>query len=282
MGVTAMADTWDAEVDRERIAVPVHADRCPDATTSVAVAVARQAGVGLEFVGASDETHQARQEAVVRARCEGAAAVGAPRADWRIVPGDAEDVVSYITWSGASLCCVGTSHHRQPAHLAGCAVPMLVVGPAWRPGRGGVVRHVLAGLSGWRWESLRVATVATSLARRLGTDLTMIQVVEPAWRRVGVPVCAGAHLFWIARELGVPTAMFDTVPARSPEAGLSRFIDAETVVVVGASNNHRRVLGGIAGRLLRHSPAPVVVVPANCESRQPIFASAGHGSPPAR
>jgi nucleotide-binding universal stress UspA family protein len=280
MGVTAIADAWDVGVDRERIAVPVHADRCPGATTSVAVAVARQAGIGLEFVVASDETHQARQEAAVRARCDGAAAAGAARADWQIVPGGADDVVSYITWSGASLCCVGASHHRQPARLAGCAVPMLVVGPAWRPGDGGVVRHVLAGLSGWRWESLRVATVAVSLARRLGTDLTMIEVADMAWRRVDVPACA--HLFWVARELGVPMAMFDTVPARSPEAGLSRFVDADTLVVVGAPNNHRRLLGGVAGRLLRHSPAPVVVVPANCESRGPIFASTDHGSALAR
>jgi nucleotide-binding universal stress UspA family protein len=282
MGRTAIADAWDVDVDRERIAVPVHADRCPDATTSVAVAVARQAGVGVEFVVASDETHQARREAAVRARCDSATAVGAARAEWRIVPGSTDDVVSYITWSGASLCCVGASHHRQPARLAGCAVPLLVVGPAWRPGGGGVVRHVLAGLSGWRWESLRVATVAASLARRLGTDLTMIQVVEPAWRRVEVPAFAGAHLFWIARELNVPSAMFDTVAARSTQAGLNRFVDADTVVVVGAPNNHRRLLGGVAGRLLRHSPAPVVVVPSNCESRQPIFASRAHGSPPAR
>ncbi len=279
MGVTAIADTWDVEVDRERIAVPVHADRCPGATTSVAVTVARQAGVGLEFVGAGDERHQARREAAVRARCDGAAAAGAARADWRIVRGGADDVVSYITWSGASLCCVGASHRRHPARLAGCPVPLLVVGPAWRPG-GGVVRHVLAGLSGWRWESLRVATVAVTLARRLDTDLTMIEVTEMAWRRVEVP--ASAHLFWVARELNVPTAMFDTVAARSPEAGLSRFIDAETIVVVGATNNHRRLLGGVAGRLLRHSPAPVVVVPANCESRQAIFASTAHRSALAR
>jgi nucleotide-binding universal stress UspA family protein len=126
-------------------------------------------------------------------------------------------------------------------------------------------------LSGWRRESLRVVTVAAWLARRLSAELTMIEVVEPAWRRVELPACS--HLFWLARELHVSTAVFDSVTARRPDIGLRRFIDQDTVVVVGAPTHRGRLRPGVAGRLLRHSPAPVVVVPANCEPSRQIPAT---------
>ena len=262
-------------VDAGRIAIPVPADRRPAATTRAAAAIARQAGLGLEFVAAADETHRARCADELRDRCSVAAAAGAPEVGWRVLDGPATCIGEYVTWSGAGLCCLGSPSHRPAATLGPYGIPMLLIGPGWRPGDG-VVRHVLAGLSGWRSESMRVATVAAALARRLSAELTMIEVVDPAWRRVDVPSCA--HLFWVARELHVSRALFDTVPARRADLGLRRFIDQDTVVVVGAPNHHRRLLRGVAGRLLRHSPAPVVVVPASCEPSRQIPAATSHRS----
>jgi hypothetical protein len=262
-------------VDAGRIAIAVPADRRPDATTRAAAAIARQAGLGIEFVAAADETHRGRCVEQLRDRCSVAAAAGAPEVGWRVLDGPATGIGSYVTWSGAELCCLGSPSHRPAATLGPYGIPLLLIGPAWRPADG-VVRHVLAGLSGWRRESMRVATVAASLARRLSAELTMIEVVDPGWRRVEVP--AGGHLSWVARELHVSTALFDTVPARRAHLGLRRFIEPDTVVVVGAPNHHRRLLGGVAGRLLRHSPAPVVVVPTNCEPSPQIPAATTHRS----
>jgi nucleotide-binding universal stress UspA family protein len=266
-------------VDAGRIAIPVPADRRPGATTRAAAAIARQAGLGLEFVATAEEGHRERCVEELRDRCTVAAAAGAPEIGWRLLDGPATGIGEYVTWSGAGLCCLGSPSHRPTAAARPYGIPVLLIGPAWRPG-GGVVRHVLAGLSGWRTESLRVASVAAALARRLSAELTMIEVVEPAWRRVEVPACT--HLFWLARELHVSTAVFDSVTARRPDIGLRRFIDPDTVVVVGAPTHSRRLRAGVAGRLLRHSPAPVVVVPANCEPSRQIPAARTHRSALAR
>jgi hypothetical protein len=243
-------------VDPDRIAVPVPADRRPAATTLAAALIARQAGLGLEFVATGGGRHAAE----LRSRCDVAAAAGVPWAGWQLLDGSAADIGSYVTWSGARWCCVGTQRRRHGPALGGAAVgiPVLFIGPSWRPGDG-VVRRVVVGLAGWPRIDGPTTSAAAALAARLGAELTMIEVIDPNWRPVDVPACA--HLLWVARELNPSPASFDTIAAPRPDDGLGRFLDAATVAVVGAPTHHRHLLGGVAGRLVRRAPGPVLVVP---------------------
>ena len=225
-----------------------------------AVAFARQGGFGIEFVGAGGGRGI---EAAVRERCDAAAAIGAPRASWKVVDGGPAAIGPYITWSGASVCCVGTSAHRHAsssAALGTCAVPLLVVGPSCRPSDGDGYRRVVVGLDSGSGQSEHVAAAAADLADRLAAELTLIEVVAPGRSELDVP--ASAHLYWVASGLEHPPRLFDTVAARRAAPGLARFLDAGTVVVVGAPGHHRWVLGGVAGRLVQRAPCPVLVVPA--------------------
>jgi hypothetical protein len=251
------AGSWDGAGDRARIAVPVDDDRRPDATTTIAVTLARQSGLGIEFVAAaSDDVHRSRREAELGARCAAAVAAGAARVDSRVVAGGREEVASYLTWSGARLCCVALSGHRhQPSvdHTVG-AVPLLVVGTGWRPSTE-PMRRVLVGLGGG-WPSLEeLAFAASSLAALLDVELAMIEVAEPDRPALDVPV--SAHLRWVSDDLPRPVGWFDTVVARRTDLGLARYLDPWTVVVVGDASRQP----GLAGRLLRKAPCPVVIVP---------------------
>ncbi len=168
----------------------------------------------------------------------------------------------YVTWSGASVCCVGTDAHRHASSAAtagACALPLLVVGPNWRPSDDGY-RHLVVGLDSESGQSEHVAATASALAERLAADVTLIQVIAPSGRTV-IDVPPSAHLYWVAHGLEHPPRLFDTVAARRAAPGLTRFLDPGTVVVVGAPGHHRWVLGGVAGRLVRRAPCPVLVVP---------------------
>ena len=190
-----------------------------------------------------------------------AVASGAPRSTWTVLDGGPGAIGPYVTWSGASICCLGTSAHRHASSAAtagACAVPLLVVGPAWRPSDEGY-RHLVVGLDSASGQSEHVAATASALAERLDADVTLIEVIAPGRTAVDVP--PSAHLFWVAHGLEHPPRLFDTVAARRAAPGLTRFLDPGTVVVVGAPGHHRWVLGGVAGRLVRRAPCPVLVVP---------------------
>jgi hypothetical protein len=247
--------SWEVDGDRARIAVPVDDDRRPDAATTVAVALSRQSGLGIEFV-AADDGHRPEREAELLARCDAAIAAGAPSVGWRAVAGGREDVASYLTWSGARLCCVGIGghrHHPPVDHTIG-AVPLLAVGAGWRLSTE-PMRRVLVGLGGgWpRLEELAVA--GSSLAALLDVELAMIEVAEPDRPALDVPV--SAHLRWVSDDLPRPVGWFDTIVARRADIGLARYLDPWTVMVVGDVSRQP----GLAGRLLRKAPCPVVVVP---------------------
>lgn len=258
-----------------RITIPVPADRTPATTITRAVAIARQGGFGIEFVGAGDGRGI---EAAVRERSDAAAAIGAPHASWTVVDGGPAAIGTYVTWSGASVCCLGTSAHRHAASSAAlgtCAVPLLVVGPSCRPCDGDGYRRVLVGLDSGSGQSEHVAAAAAELADRLAAELTLIEVVAPGRSELDVP--ASAHLYWVASSLEHPPRLFDTVAARRAAPGLARFLDADTVVVVGAPGHHRWVLGGVAGRLVQRAPCPVLVVPA-ARPRRTCCTGEGHRS----
>ena len=256
VGDTGPRGASDVVGDRARLAVPVDDDRRPEATTAIAVALSQQMGLAIEFVAGADEAHQDQREVELAARCDAAAAAGASRVEARVVVGGREEVASYLTWSGAVLCCIGLAghrHHPSVDHAIG-AVPLLAVGAGWRPSTE-PMRRVLVGLGGgWpRLEELAVA--ASSLAALLDVELAMIEVAEPDRPTLDVPV--SAHLRWVSDDLPRPVGWFDTVVARRTDLGLARYLDPWTVVVVGDASRQP----GLAGRLLRKAPCPVVIVP---------------------
>jgi hypothetical protein len=254
VGDTGPGGAWEADGDRARLAVPVDADRRPETTTIIAVTLAGQTGLGIEFVAAADDGHRMRREAELEARGAAAVAAGAARVGWRVVAGGRDEVASYVTWSGARLCCVaGDRHHPAVDHTVG-AVPLLVVGTGWRPSTE-PMRRVLVGLGGG-WPSLEeLAVAASSLAALLDVELAMIEVAEPDRPALDVPV--SAHLRWVSDDLPRPVGWFDTVVARRTDLGLARYLDPWTVVVVGDTSRQP----GLAARLLRKAPCPVVIVP---------------------
>ena len=142
---------------------------------------------------------------------------GRARVAARVVVGGREEVASYLTWSGAVLCCIGLAghrHHPSVDHAIG-AVPLLAVGTGWRPSTE-PMRRVLVGLGGgWpRLEELAVA--ASSLAALLDVELAMIEVAEPDRPALDVPV--SAHLRWVSDDLPRPVGWFDTVVARRTDS----------------------------------------------------------------
>jgi hypothetical protein len=256
VGEAGPVGSSDVGGDRARLAVPVDDDRRPEASTTIAVALSHQSGLAIEFVAAAADAERARRDAELEARCAAARAAGATRVSWRVVAGGRGDVASYLTWSGARLCCIGLAghrHHPSVDHAVG-AVPLLVVGTGWRPSTE-PMRRVLVGLGGG-WPSLEeLAIAASSLAALLDVELAMIEVAEPDRPALDVPV--SAHLRWVSDDLPRPVGWFDTVVARRTDLGLARYLDPWTVLVVGDSSRQP----GLAGRLLRKAPCPVVIVP---------------------
>ncbi len=248
--------SWGDDADRARLAVPVDDDRRPEASTAIAVTLSRQTGLGIEFVAGAGDADHGQREAELSARCAAASAAGAARVAGRVVAGGRADVASYVTWSGARLCCIGlTGHRHQPQveHTIG-AVPLLAVGTGWRPSTE-PMRRVLVGLGGGSPRLEELAVAASSLAALLDVELAMIEVAEPDRPALDVPV--SAHLRWVSDDLPRPVGWFDTIVARRTDVGLARYLDPWTVMVVGDSSRQP----GLAGRLLRKAPCPVVIVP---------------------
>jgi nucleotide-binding universal stress UspA family protein len=234
---------------RERIAIPVVRDHRPKATTRCAVRLARRTGADIEYVATASPGMRDRVVDGLRRRCDEATSSGAPHASWHVL--DTEDLDSYLSWSGAWCQCIGAS--TRPS-----AIPVLVVGRHCRP-EAGDFATVVAGVNSAPGRAEHVAAVAAALADRIGAPLVLIEVVGPISNSVDVP--PSAHVSHVAAGLPPPRRLFDTLQAARPADGLLRVLDPSTLVVVGAGN------GGVASRLVRRAPCPVLVVPVAYRSR---------------
>jgi hypothetical protein len=231
----------------ERIAIPVVRDRRPKATTRCAVRLARRSGADIEYVASATPALRDRVVAALRRRCDEATSSGAPHASWRLV--DSDDLDSYLSWSGAWCQCLATSVRPSRA-----AIPVLVVGHRCQL-TAGDFSTVVAGIGSSAGRAEAVAAVAASLADRIGAELALIEVVGPFPAGIDVPL--SAHVSRVAAGLSPPRRLFDTVQAGRPADGLLRRLNPSTIVVVGAGRSGF----GVAGRLVRRAPCPVLVVP---------------------
>jgi nucleotide-binding universal stress UspA family protein len=134
---------------------------------------------------------------------------------------------------------------------------------------------VLVGLDGSR-TSWRATAWAVGLARRQGSKLVVVHVHKPSASGSLAPGLAGAmstvateiaeelehYLVSRADELGVPLRFISVVG--DPWTELTRAADElrADIVVVGASESAgHRIIGSLAGRLVRAGRWPVSVVP---------------------
>jgi len=153
-------------------------------------------------------------------------------------------------------------------------------GPAWDPGRFELgtdgPRSIVVGVDGSR-TSLRAAAFASGLARRQSSRLVIVYVASPSvWVAVspaplgeaaqGVIDAVAAEVRGAIQdryaELGIPIRFL--VRLGDPLDGIRRTADAvqADMVAVGASEGAgHRLVGSLAGRLVRSGRWPVVVVP---------------------
>lgn len=153
-------------------------------------------------------------------------------------------------------------------------------GPAWVPGQFELgtdgPRSILVGIDGSR-TSLRASAFAAGLARRQSSRLVLVYVVAtPVWAAIS-PAPAGAAAQQLVddvihevrtliqaryADLDVPVRFL--VRAGDPLDGIRRTADEvkADLIAVGASESAgHRLIGSLAGRLVRAGQWPVVVVP---------------------
>jgi nucleotide-binding universal stress UspA family protein len=153
-------------------------------------------------------------------------------------------------------------------------------GPVWPPGRFELgtdgPRSILAGVDGSR-TSLRAVAFAAGLARRQSSRLVVVYVAsQPVWAAMS-PVPAGAAAQEVVNaivgevrgliqeryaELGVPVRFL--VRTGDPLDGIRRTateVQADMVAVGASEGAGHRLIGSLAGRLVRGGQWPVVVVP---------------------
>ncbi|SNQ50185.1 Universal stress protein UspA-like protein [Frankia canadensis] len=160
---------------------------------------------------------------------------------------------------------------------------MLVVedyGPRWEPGMFELgtdgPRSIVAGVDGSR-TSMRAAAFAAGLARRQSSRLVIVYVASPSvWAAVS-PAPLGEAAAQIVdavadevrtliqeryTELGIPVRFL--IRTGDPLDGIRRTaaeVQADMVAVGASESAGHRLVGSLAGRLVRSGKWPVVVVP---------------------
>ncbi|MCL9796537.1 universal stress protein [Frankia sp. AgKG'84/4] len=153
-------------------------------------------------------------------------------------------------------------------------------GPEWAPGRFELgtdgARAILVGVDGSR-TSLRAAAFAAGLARRQSSWLVLVYVAAtPVWAAMSPAPTGNAVQLIIDGvvddvrgliqdrqvELGVPIRFL--VRAGDPFDGIRRTaaeVRADLVAVGASESAGHRLIGSLAGRLVRAGQWPVIVVP---------------------
>lgn len=146
-------------------------------------------------------------------------------------------------------------------------VPVLLVGPAVEatPERFG---RVIAAVDGSDLAET-AAGVAADLAGRLGVDLGLVEVLDPAPRPPDVNETA--YLGRLAAELEPRPEWYDVLHSHDPAAAIADALRGDdTIVVVGTHGRTglgRILLGSVALALVHDARCPVLVVPKGAAER---------------
>lgn len=259
------------------VTVALDPARPAGAALEVAAAFARQAGMAVELVAAPAAGLPTAP--YLTARSHELAALGVPALPWRELPGTsvADAVVDHIAATAPDIVCLA-GHGRGPVVEAvvgsiseqvvrRSSAPVLLVGPharAWRH-----VDRVIACLDGTAVAE-QGAAVGADVARRLGADMEVLEVLE----RHGDDG-AGAetpYLHALAERLAVPTARQVSIDARRPAHAIVRHAGAGTgeLLVLGTAARHgfdAWALGSVATEVVRHARCPVLLVTAAAADR---------------
>jgi nucleotide-binding universal stress UspA family protein len=251
--------------------VPVDPLRINTSAVEVAAAVARQAQLAVELVAVRPRGLSALPYLAARAH-ELTGSHTACAGSVELPEGDKVDgLLEHIASSAPHLVCMA-SHARtalgemtfgstSEALARRSPVPVLLVGPAVKqvPDR---VRRVVACLDGSAGAE-HALPAAEDLARRLGVDLEMVEVVSST--PLPGDVAETAYLREVARRLAVPPRLYDTLHGDHPAQSIVTHANgaADTIFAVGTSGRSgvdALLIGSVALGVVRHSPGPVLIV----------------------
>jgi nucleotide-binding universal stress UspA family protein len=263
------------------IAVPVDPTRARTLAVPMAAALARQAGMGIEIVGAPPRW---LPTANLAASVQEAQAAGAPRVQSEVLAATddpAGALVDHIWHSDATMVCMATAGRSPVGELVlgsvGAAVvrsspvPVLLVGPSVRT-IGPRVERLVACLDGSQTAE-RALPVAVELAQRLTAELVLIQVV-PDRHVAGNDLSDLAYLHNVAEGLLDPPPVFDVLHDRHPVSAIASYGgdrgDTVTVMATHGRSGLRSVaMGSVVRGVIHEAGSPVLVVPPRFSARSP-------------
>lgn len=259
------------------VTVPLDPARPPGAALEVAAAVARQAGMAVELVAAPAAGLPTAP--YLTARAHELAAMGVPALPWRELAGTtaADAVVDHITATAPDLVCLaGHGRGAMAEAMVGSiseqvvrrsSAPVLLVGPHARAPRH--VDRVIACVDGTAVAE-QGAAVGADVARRLGADMEVLEVLEG--RGHGAASVETPYLHALAERLAVPTARQVTIEARRPAHAIVGHAGTGTreILVLGTAARHgfdAWALGSVATEVVRHARCPVLLVTSAAADR---------------
>jgi nucleotide-binding universal stress UspA family protein len=262
------------------VTVPLDPDReLATVTLDTAVMLARQAQLGVELVAVPHPETRTTTTAFLRAaahRLEGRDLTGER---WRLLPdGDvAATLLDHLANARPDLVCMSSRSSRAASELLfgsvsaevlrRSPVPVVVVGPhvTAAPHR---VSQVVVCLDGSEYGE-HALEVADAVAARLGIELFLVQVLDPAVDTGDVQ--ESAYLHRQVDHLDAKVAGYDVLHHRDPARGILTFLDDNSTAFVAMGTHGRTaarhlVTGSVTSDVVRHAACPVLVVPATAEA----------------
>lgn len=261
-----------------RIVVPVDPTREPSSAVAVVGALARQAGLAVEFVATRPPgLPQANVDAYLVQRCRQAEEAGAPDVSWTALEAadPADGICDVLTDDDAALVCLATRARGAigefvlgsvaEAVVRRSPVPVVLVGPEVEatPTR---YRQLIVALDGSELAE-QAATVALSVAERTGSELFLLEVLD---EQPPPDVSETAYLARVAAKLEPHPGRYDAVHGRHPGEAILAMAGGSTDVMIvmgthGRSGFSRLVMGSVAHDVVHRARCPVIVVPPSAE-----------------
>ena len=260
----------------DQITVPVDPSRDNGATIGVATMIAQQAGMGVALVAApGGGVDSSGTEAYLRAQALVVSEDDGPKCSWHLLAsGDLAGNILQVAGEGdTTLLCMATHSRGAVAEMLfgsvsedvmrNAPVPVVLVGPHADAPKGPYSHVVVAYDSSDTAD--RAVDRAAALAPRLGTDIALIEVLDPG---VQLPddVSETSAVRRAAHRLPASRTTWDVTHDRDPASGIVTMASEQPnpLIIVGThghSGLRRVTLGSVALDVVRKATCPVIVVP---------------------
>jgi nucleotide-binding universal stress UspA family protein len=279
---------------RGTVTVPLDPDRgLATITLDTAAVLARQGHLDVEIVAVPRPESHTTATASLRAathRLEGHDLVGER---WRLLSdGDvAATLLDHLVSERPDVVCMTSRSSRAATELLfgsvsseivrHSPVPVVLVGPhvATAPSR---VSQVVVCLDGSEYGEHALA-VTDAFAERLGLELFLVQVLDPA--TTTADVVESGYLRRQVDGLSAKVAGYDVLHHHDAARGILTFLDDNTTSFVamgthGRSAARHLVAGSVTSDVVRHASCPVLVVPTTAEiaGRQDVVTAGARGA----